>query len=89
MDNWCSCMGVLKPKEALEGILDELKEFIEEPSRDEASDILWGVGRLIGGVLNRPYVKVPGDRLHYEKVVQRMDAHGCVRSKNHPTDHMR
>ena len=59
--------------------LFEVKSF--EEFADEASDIAWGVGRLVAGLFNRVYWRMPGDRRHYEKVKARMDEYGCTRSK--------
>jgi hypothetical protein len=81
--NFCNCIRPLPPRLAMRDILDEMKEFVQEPSKDEMSDVLWGVGRLIGGILGRSYVRIPGDADHYKKVVVRMDAYGCVRSRRH------
>jgi hypothetical protein len=77
---YCDCMGVRGVKDALRDILDELKEFVEEPSKDEFSDIMFGVGRLVAGIFGKVYVHVPGDHLHVEKINMRMEKQGCVRS---------
>jgi hypothetical protein len=74
----------LSYREAFNGLVDEVKEFIEEPSRDEASDIVYCLNRLAGTVLGKAYQKViPGDGLHVKKIEQRMDDYGCIRSKRH------
>lgn len=83
---YCNCMHVLRGKAALAPLWDEMKEFVEEPSMDEFSDIMWGVGRLIGGVFGKVYVKMPFDGLHRKKVDARMVEFGCVRSKRHLVD---
>jgi len=31
--------------------------------------------------MNKAYVRVPGDKIHYNKVVARVEAYGCMRSK--------
>jgi hypothetical protein len=59
--------------------LFEVKSF--EEFKDEFSDICWGFGRLIAGIVGKVYVRIPGDTMHYEKVMNRMNEYGCVRSK--------
>jgi hypothetical protein len=81
--NWCNCLSTLSPSRALQDILDEAVEFAKGPSRDELSDIAFGVGRLVGAFLRRPYISVPGDKLHVEKITLRMNEYGCVRSRRH------
>lgn len=49
---------------------------------DELSDLSWGVGRLIGGLFGKKYVRVWGDKRHYVKVKERFEENGCIRSKN-------
>jgi hypothetical protein len=52
-----------------------------EEFKDELSDIAWGIGRILGGLKKKPYVRVIGDGIHYTKVVSRIDDYGCMRSK--------
>ena len=73
-------------RELVDGKLrGEIWELLEVRSltefKDEASDIAWGVGRIIGGFLGKAYVRIPGDRIHYNKVVNRINEYGCMRSK--------
>jgi len=67
-------------------IISELGEIIAEPSRDELSDIAYGIGRLLGSVVRRSYVRVPGDRRHVAKIQERMVEYGCIRSRRHLVD---
>ena len=66
-------------------IWDEVKELAEVRTwadfKDEASDVSFGVGRLIAGLFGKVYVRVPGDRLHVLKIDVRMIRQGCVRSE--------
>ena len=82
---YCNCMKVRRLKDAWGDIRDELKELVAVKSvaefRDEFSDVAWGFGRLIAGQMGRTYVRMPFDRLHYEKVQGRMAKFGCVRSE--------
>lgn len=92
---WCGCMDVRPFTEGLKDIFSrelvegklrgEIWELMEvksfEEFKDELSDIAWGFGRILGGFLKRAYVRVPGDRIHYEKVVARVNEYGCMRSK--------
>lgn len=41
MQKYCNCHNVLTAKESFEGTVDEIKEFIEDPSMDELSDIVY------------------------------------------------
>lgn len=82
--NYCKCHDVLSMKEVVDGLIDEVKEFVEEPSRDEASDIIYCLNRGVGTLLNKPYVRVfPGDKQHVDKINSRMKEYGCIRSKRH------
>ena len=84
MQHYCNCHNTLTLKQGVTGLMDEVKEFIEEPSRDEFSDIVYCLNRLAGTLLNRPYVAIiPGDSLHVSKIKKRMDDYGCIRSKRH------
>jgi hypothetical protein len=85
-DAWCACMGTLSPKQALKDLADEAVELAKEPSRDELSDVVFAVGRLLGSLINKPLVALPGSRLHVEKISHRMQHHGCVRSVRHLQD---
>lgn len=92
---FCNCLKPREWREALADIFSrekvdgklrgELWELFEvksfEEFLDEASDISWGIGRLVAGLVGKSYVRVLGDRLHYEKVMKRMNEYGCVRSK--------
>lgn len=74
---------VLTVREAVSTLLDEVAEFCEEPSRDEASDIAFGMGRLLGALLGRKYVPVWGDTQHIAKCNARYLDYGHFRSKRH------
>lgn len=92
---WCGCMDIRSPKEGFADIFSrelvdgklrgEIWELMEVKSfaefKDELSDISWGIGRIIGGFLKKAYVRVPGDGIHYEKVVARVNEYGCMRSR--------
>ena len=92
---WCGCMEVRSPKdgvadsfsrELVEGKLrGEICELLEAKNmdefKDEMSDLAWGIGRIVGGILNKPYVRIFGDGIHYRKVVSRVEEYGCMRSK--------
>lgn len=72
---------VLSVRAAVSDILDEVREFIAEPSRDEASDVAFGLGRLIGACLGKKYVRFFGDGLHVAKCNARHADYGHFRSK--------
>lgn len=97
---WCKCMEPRGFKEGLKDLFGrelidgkrrgEFFELFEvknlEDLKDEASDIAWGVGRLMAGLFNQVYWRVPGDRRHYDKVRARMNEYGCTRSKRFLVD---
>lgn len=64
-------------------LLDEVREFLHEPTWDEFSDISFGLGRLIAGFFGKVYITIPFDRRHKEKIGARMKEYGCVRSRRH------
>ena len=88
-------MQVRSPKEGIADLFSreliegkrrgEFYELLEVKSvaefKDELSDIAWGVGRIIGGIIKKPYIRIPGDGIHYHKVVERIEDYGCMRSK--------
>lgn len=80
---FCSCHKKLPPVKALRDIGSEAVEFVRDPSLDELSDIMYGVGRLLGGLTGREYVSVPGDGRHITKIRGRMLEYGCIRSSRH------
>jgi hypothetical protein len=82
---FCDCLSGPRPlKAALADLAEEMGEFLRGPSLDEASDICFAFGRLLGGLLGKQYVRVPGDSLCMEKLRWRFHVYGCVRSPRHP-----
>ena len=59
--------------------LFDVKSF--EEFKDELSDVAWGFGRILGGLVNKPYVRVLGDGIHFRKAADRVNEYGCMRSK--------
>jgi hypothetical protein len=80
---YCGCHKAIASKQAVQDIRDEWLELKEEPSMDELSDVLYGVGRLLGSLIRMPYIRIPGDGLHIKKINERMLQYGCIRSKRH------
>lgn len=92
---WCKCMEPRGFRDAIADIFSrelvdgkrrgEFFELFEvnnlEEFKDEFSDIAWGFGRLIAGLFKKVYFRMPGDKMHYEKVAGRMAEYGCTRSK--------
>lgn len=92
---WCGCMDVRSLKDGVADLVSrqlvdgklrgEIWELFEARSmaevKDELSDLAWGVGRIVGGLVNKHYVRIPGDGAHYRKVVGRIEEYGCMRSK--------
>ncbi len=81
--HYCKCMRPMGIKPAIEAIYDEMVEFVEDPSADEFSDIMFGFGRLFAALVGRTYFRMPFDARHVKKVEGRMGEHGCIRSLRH------
>ena len=71
----------------LKEIWDEVVEVCQagswEELKDEASDVMFGFGRLLGYLCGRVYVGMWFDERHVKKIEGRMEEYGCVRSKRH------
>lgn len=86
-DAWLDMFSLKKKKngersgEVFE-LINAIKKWDKEEILDELSDLSWGVGRLIGGLFGKEYVKIWGDTRHYVKVKERFEECGCIRSKN-------
>jgi len=97
---WCGCMNVRPWRDGFADIFSrdlidgkrrgEIYELFEvknfEEFKDELSDIAWGIGRILGGLRKKAYVRVIGDGIHYNKVVDRINKYGCMRSKRFLVD---
>lgn len=86
VNKWAMCKCVSTPKKfvpAIKDLCEELVEFAMCPSYDEASDIMFCIGRILGSIINKPYVSIPGDSYALEKIRNRMMTYGCIRSANH------
>ena len=83
----CGCLTNEKGElgKRLKEIWDEVVEVFEakdwEEVKDEVSDVMFGVGRLVGYVCGRVYVSVWYDGRHVRKIEKRFEEYGCVRSK--------
>ena len=83
----CGCLTNEKGElgKRLKEIWDEVVEVSEardwEEVKDEVSDVMFGVGRLVGYVCGRVYVPVWYDERHVRKIEARFEEYGCVRSK--------
>lgn len=77
---YCECLSRRSKGKAVKDIFDEVIEFVKKPSKDEMSDIAFGIGRFIEAIIG-VYVSIPGDRMHIEKINERMKMHGCIRSE--------
>ena len=86
----CGCVKVITVRHALKVILDEAIEFIQsktiEEAKEEASDVCFSIGRLLGAVIGRTYVRVPYDGRCQVKRATRLMEHGCIRSKRNLVD---
>jgi hypothetical protein len=83
----CGCLTNKKGElvKRLKEIWDEVVEVSEantwEEVKDEVSDVMFGLGRLLGYVCGRVYVPVWYDGRHVSKIEARFEEYGCVRSK--------
>ena len=83
----CGCLRNEKGElvKRLKEIWDEVVEVFEakdrEEVKDEVSDVMFGVGRLLGYGCGRVYVPVWYDERHVRKIEKRFEEYGCVRSK--------
>lgn len=84
MNNYCKCFSVIPVRQAFNGVLDEAKEFIAEPSKDELVDVLFCLNRLAGSVVKKVYIGIFPVGDHYDRKVRpRMQEYNCIRSKRH------
>ena len=81
---YCKCHNILHIDNAIKDIAEEVKEFLSSPSKDELSDIAYGMNRLIGAFFKMKYIKlIPGDGIHIKKIELRMQEYGCIRSERY------
>lgn len=74
---------VLGVKESVVHLIDEIKEFIDEPSMDEFSDICYGVNRFLGSLFGIKYINLLSAKIHITKCNKRYLEYGHFRSKRH------
>ena len=82
--DYCECYVKRKVKDACVDIFDELVELVKVRSlvdfKDELSDVCFGMGRLLGSLIGKEYVRFIGDGAHIRKIECRMIEYGCIRS---------
>jgi len=89
---YCACITNHKGewRVRLLDIWDEVLELIEvktwDEFLDEWSDVVFGVGRLLGYYWGVQYLSLYGDERHVAKITKRMMEYGCVRSRRHLVD---
>ena len=92
MSEFCNCVTNSEGawKDRLFEIWDEVKELpkvtTKEDFLDEMSDIVFGVGRLLGCFWGVNYVHIWGDERHMTKIRARMAETGCVCGSEHLVD---
>ena len=86
----CGCVKVITVRHALRVIIDEAIEFTQsktiEEAKEEASDVCFSIGRLLGAVVGRTYVPVPYDGRCQAKRAKRLREYGCIRSRRNLVD---
>jgi len=86
---FCGCVrnGKGELGQRLRDLWDEVIELAEAKSVDEFwdewSDIVFGLGRLVGYFKGVGYVRVWGDERCVYKKMRRMSEYGCTRSRRH------
>ena len=86
---FCGCVSNESGEgwQRVKDIWDEVVELAEVKSMDEFwdewSDVVFGVGRLLGYFCGVNYIPIYGDERHVKKIEARMEEYGCVRSKRH------
>jgi len=77
----CSCFVPNPVKERVGYLFDEIKELVEEPSAEEAWDVIWSLWRLVEprAILWPVMQHTPPGR----KFMARVEHHGCMRSEAH------
>jgi len=86
---FCGCVRNEKGDlgKRLKDIWDEVVELSEvkdwDEFQDELSDVVFGLGRLVGYFRGVKYVSLYGDRRCVEKKEKRMKEYGCTRSRRH------
>lgn len=83
MNNRCPCWEPLSIRQAATAVIDEMKEFCDNPTLDELDDVKVCMNRLIGSFFKKPMVKLFNTPLYDRKVKVRMHDHDCIRSKRH------
>jgi hypothetical protein len=81
----CACHKKVSLRQGFGDLIDEAGEIAQTRNKadfmDELSDVSYALGRLLGAVLNREYVKMPLDGRHITKIEERMGLYGCIRSE--------
>jgi NTP pyrophosphatase (non-canonical NTP hydrolase) len=70
-------------KEIWDEVVEVFGSRSVEELKDEVSDVMFGLGRLLGYVCGKVYVSVWFDERHVRKIENRMEEYGCVRSRRH------
>lgn len=83
---YCNCMSVLSINQAIADLNDEVYEWLESHSLDEASDVCYAIGRLVAAYEGMVYASMLGDEGHIAKIDARMAEYGCIRSRRHLVD---
>lgn len=86
-EEFCKCGETrpwIEPVKDIIGKKGELWELLKvrtwNDAKDEWSDVCYAIGLLLGCMVGKPYVHVPGDEMHIAKKMKRMAEHGCIRS---------
>jgi hypothetical protein len=76
---WCGCLKPLSFRKSILQLTKETGEFLVNPCVEEFSDIVFAVGRLLGGLFVEKYISLPGDNIAISKLRERMMIYQCVR----------
>ena len=83
----CGCYKPLSIWQGLSDLWSEVIEFCKTPNKDELSDILFALNRLLGAFIGKEEVELFKATLHNQKIQLRMLDHDCIRSKRNAVKH--
>lgn len=79
----CSREGEYEMSYHLHRFIEEVGEFIDEPSMDEWGDVMMQVSLMIHCIIPSFVWLLPGAEMSQNKGLQRYKSYGCCRSKRH------
>lgn len=81
VEYWATCGCVSNPDKlsmAIKNLYRSVVKFIKFPMCEEGSEVCFRFGRLLGSIIDKPYVFVPGDTIALDRMEENMLKCGCV-----------